>query len=93
MVLKNSMWLHLNSHKNSIFTIILKFNPFTQVNKMYHKENETGFNKSSVLESGTIKIFSNFLQMITSIYHTRGTKLLKYSCALLSHLSALQYST
>lgn len=32
------MWLHLNSHKNSIFTTILKFNPFTQVDKMYHKK-------------------------------------------------------
>lgn len=97
MVLKNSMWLHLNSHKNSIFTTILKFNPFTQVNKMYHKKEKLniGFNKSRIFWKWNNEKFSNFLQMVTSgsIYHTRGTKLLKYSCAQLSHLSALRYST
>lgn len=94
------MWLHLSSHKNSIFTTILKFNPFTQVNKMYHKKNlNIGFNKRRTFESGTMEkcfqFFFFFLQMVTSgsIYHTRGTKFLKYSCAQLSHLTALQYST
>lgn len=50
------MWLHLSSHKNSIFTTILKFNPFTQVNKMYHKKNlNIGFNKRRTFESGTME--------------------------------------
>ena len=39
IALKNNMWLHLNSHKNSIFKTIMKFNPFTQINKTYYKRN------------------------------------------------------
>lgn len=65
---------------------------------MYHKKNlNIGFNKGRTFESVTMeKCFQFFfLQMVTSgsIYHTRGTKFLKYSCAQLSHLTALQYST
>lgn len=33
---------------------------------MYHKKNETGFNKSNTFESETIKIIFIFLQMVTS---------------------------
>lgn len=55
------IWLHLNSHKNSIFTTILKFNSITQVNKMHHKKNlNIGFNKSSIFQSGTVKFFQFF---------------------------------
>ena len=46
----------LNSQKNRIFTTTLKFNPFTQVNKMYHKKNlNIGFNKIRTFESGTME--------------------------------------